>query len=68
MTTVLMDMNLSNVRDNHKHVGSIIGPKTYMMIVDLMIKARLMMDDLMTMKKQRLLRKNEADKLLITNW
>jgi len=22
MTRVLMDMNLSNVRDNHKHVGS----------------------------------------------
>ena len=38
-----------------------------MMIVDLMIKARLMMDDLITMKKQGLLRKNEADKLLITN-
>ena len=60
MTTVLMDMNLSNVRDNHKHVGSIIGPKTYMMIVDLMIKARLTMDDLITMKKQGLLRKKQS--------
>jgi len=32
-----------------------------------MIKARLTIDDLMTTKKQGLLRKNEADKLLITN-
>jgi len=37
-----------------------------MMIVDLMIKARLTIDDLMTTKKQGLLRKNEVDKLLIT--
>jgi len=57
---------LSNVRDNHKHVGSIIGPKTYMMIVNLIIKTTLTIDDLMTMKKQGLLRKNEANELLIT--
>ena len=36
-----------------------------MMIVNLIIKARLTIDDLMTMKKQGLLRKNEANKLLI---
>ena len=40
-----------------------------MMIVNLIIKARLTIDDLITMKKQGLLRKkNKADKLLITNW
>jgi len=38
-----------------------------MMIVDLMIKAKLTMDDLMTTKKQGLLREHEANKLLITN-
>ena len=48
--------------DSHKHVTPRLGPKTYMMIIDLVLnskhsttscyKAELTMDDLMTTKTQ----------------
>ena len=52
MTRVLMDMNLSNVRDNHKHVGSIIGPCLEELRPRYMLKTKLTMNDLMTTKNK----------------
>jgi len=57
-----MDLNPPNVRHSHKHVKSRLGPKTYIMIIDIDIKhsitlcykAELTIDDLMTTRNKGL--------------